>query len=363
MFAFEARIGDEVQHDIDASGLAEDSDVISGIIVNEASDSVYVIENSIAILLADKDIDPSYLDNKIKSIQARIPTEFNPIVERHLNRNLKRNATNVGKWNSEEMGFYDRAVDDDKKREAMLREIREMPIWRNYIPRQKYIVNFIKPYCRKQTILEIGSGNSRTIANIFRPKDFGYRYVGSDISFKRLLVAKQAIPEGDFIQASAMNLPFVDNSFQAIISFGMLHHLPEPMTAISGCVSKIKENGFLCFHEPIVKPKILGSRKTTLGRIFTTYEHSEHDRDLDLAGSLTLLKDKDLEIVKRRNFNSFFKTFAEFFLQKATPKKFHMSKFVVRSLFFIDRFFLNTFCRIWKGFGPHGVIVVAKKKG
>lgn len=361
LFAFEAKRGDAVISNIRDTSLNDEDDVVSGILSSAFSESVYAIEDTIAILIADEDIDAKYLESKLRVLEVKAPLELKKIVSLHLERIKGRKISNESKWNFEEMGFYDRAVEDEKKREAMLEEINKKPIWRNYFPREKYLVRVIKDSCQDQTILEIGSGNSRTIANIFRPETHGYYYVGSDISFKRLLVAKKAIPEGDFIQASAMNLPFVDGSFHAVISFGMLHHLPRPMDCISVCTAKIKENGFFCFHEPIVKPKILGNRKTFLGRMFTTYEHSEHDNDLDLAKSLILLKEKELKIVKRKNFNSFFKTFAEFVLQKTTPKRFHMSRFIVRSLFFVDRLFLNTFCRIWKGFGPHGVIIVAKK--
>jgi SAM-dependent methyltransferase/uncharacterized protein YbaR (Trm112 family) len=361
LFVFEAKRGNVVLANIDGTNLTDEDDIISGILVCGSSHSVYTIEESIAVLLADEDIDPSYLESKLAIVESKVPLEYKKVVSGHLERTRKRKASSEGKWNFEEMNFYDKAVEDDSKRQAMLIEIKAKPIWRNYLPREKYIVRVIKDSCFEQTVLEIGSGNSRTIANIYRPQDYGYRYVGSDISFKRLLVAKMAIPEGNFVQASAMNLPFVDNAFKAIISFGMLHHLPRPMDCIAVCSTKIKGEGFFCFHEPIAKPKILGSRKSFLGRMFTTYEHSEHDNDLDLDRALVLLKEKELKIVKRKNFNSFFKTFTEFVLQKTTSKRFHMSRFIVRSLFFVDRLFLNTFCRIWKGFGPHGVIVVAKK--
>ena len=50
----------------------------------------------------------------------------------------------------------------------------------------------------------------------------------------------------EIIQADAFNLPFVNQSFDIIYSFGVLHHTPNPRLAVSKLVSLWKPGGMLC---------------------------------------------------------------------------------------------------------------------
>ena len=134
------------------------------------------------------------------------------------------------------MKYYDGPVDTPEKREAMCNEIRERYLGRTYYTRKKVILDEFAKSMSDKVLLEIGCGTSRTIAKILRPKDHGYKYIGLDISFYRLVVGKQLIPEGEFIQASATELPFQDEIADMALFFGAIHHLPRPIEALECCL-------------------------------------------------------------------------------------------------------------------------------
>ena len=58
------------------------------------------------------------------------------------------------------------------------------------------------------------------------PLKYNYNYIGTDISFNRLRIAKSILPKSNFISCSALNLPFKSNIFDVVIGFGVFHHLP-----------------------------------------------------------------------------------------------------------------------------------------
>jgi ubiquinone/menaquinone biosynthesis C-methylase UbiE len=68
----------------------------------------------------------------------------------------------------------------------------------HFIPRQRWIIHPVAPYLKNKKVLEIGGGICRTVYNLFNPDVFGFQYTGTDISFKRLMVAKSAMPSSDF---------------------------------------------------------------------------------------------------------------------------------------------------------------------
>ncbi|HMT28122.1 MAG TPA: methyltransferase domain-containing protein, partial [Bacteroidia bacterium] len=207
-----------VLYNLDDTQLLEDDDIEEGIIVSDSSQTAYPVSEFIAILLSDTDIDTNHHQMLLEKAVDKCPDFYNTILKSTLERITKHKDTSEGKWNREEMKYYDNEVNTPEQREQMLHSIKNMPIWRIFQPRTKYIIKYLKEKCAGQTILEIGSGNSRTVSWAFNPASFNFKYVGSDISFKRLMVAKKSIPEGDFFQASALNLPFKNDSFYAVIS-------------------------------------------------------------------------------------------------------------------------------------------------
>jgi SAM-dependent methyltransferase/uncharacterized protein YbaR (Trm112 family) len=360
VYAKEVLRGSKRLHNLNQNELYKDDDIQTGVLINELSGSAYPIINSIPVLLADNDADCQFLKAELALFLNDCPVKFQTIIKKYLERLGKNSKSADGVWNLEEMRYYNKGVDTDEQREKMLSDIKTKPIWRLFIPRKNQITRFLEPYCQNNYLLEIGCGNARTISWILPPTQFNYHYIGIDISFKRLLVAKRNIPEGDFIQASACNLPFKNNSFHSIVSFGMLHHLPQPLSCIQHLDTKIMSSGFLAFHEPMFKPKMIS--ETSIFRGFlTTYEHSIHDNEIDSRGALALLNALGYKIVNLKYYNSVFKTFIDTVL-RFFPRWINASKFVIKVIMVIDVMCLKTICRLSNRLGPHAIIGVFKKE-
>ena len=75
----------------------------------------------------------------------------------------------------------------------------------------------------------------------------GFQVSGIDITEKAIELIKQRFAlygmQGDFRVADAENLPFEDNSFDLVYSFGVLHHTPNTEKAIREIHRVLKPNG------------------------------------------------------------------------------------------------------------------------
>jgi ubiquinone/menaquinone biosynthesis C-methylase UbiE len=96
-------------------------------------------------------------------------------------------------------------------------------------------------------VLEIGLGQGADSEQLIRR---GARWSGIDLtaeSVERLRMRLQIrnLPYEELHQGSALKLPFKDNSFDAVYSHGVLHHIPEIDMAQSEIRRVLKPNGRL----------------------------------------------------------------------------------------------------------------------
>ncbi len=62
----------------------------------------------------------------------------------------------------------------------------------------------------------------------------------------------------------AVELPFIDDSFDIIFIMGALHHMANPLLALKDCMRVIKKSGFICVIEPNDKGmKIVKAQRPT----------------------------------------------------------------------------------------------------
>jgi SAM-dependent methyltransferase len=95
-------------------------------------------------------------------------------------------------------------------------------------------------------ILDIGCGPLPSLPAVFTTYP---DYIGIDISKKCILhFHKEA--KCDAVVGDCENIPFRDNSFDLIISFGALHHLPDPFTTVLEIERVLKSGGLFIAHEP-----------------------------------------------------------------------------------------------------------------
>ena len=190
------------------------------------------------------------------------------------------------------------------------------------------------------------------------PDEHKYRYIGSDISFWRLVVAKSACPEGEFIQANAFNLPLASECGNVGISFGMLHHLPRPIEGLRSLHRTLKSGACLAIHEPIVARKIIEGRFCKLELILQDYEHSEHDAEVDFGQFSGALDEMGYTVRHQEFLASPFRTLIESVTNRIN-RRILRSTTVYRALLAADRLCIHSICRLSELLAPRGVITFA----
>ncbi|MBC7627772.1 class I SAM-dependent methyltransferase [Ferruginibacter sp.] len=80
------------------------------------------------------------------------------------------------------------------------------------------------------------------------------RYLSSKVGFIEVMDPSEAIWAAEkllcginnvrMINASADSIPFNDNTFDLVLSIGVLHHIPDTQMAMQNCVSKVKPGGY-----------------------------------------------------------------------------------------------------------------------
>lgn len=361
LFALEINRNQQILSNPDNTSLLPLDDVKTGLLYTADKKNIYFINEYIPILLNDTDQDLNHIKAIYQEVGNLLPDEFKQAIEQTFSRIESKNLSSDGNWNREEMKYYDAAVDTPELRAKMLNSIQRENLWRIFIPRKEEMINHFEKNCKGQWIFEIGCGNARTVARMFNPVKFNYNYIGTDISFKRLMVAKMAIPESDFIQASALNIPIKNNSFNGAISFGMLHHLPRPAEAVTEVNKKLLQGAIFSYHEPVYTSRQFSEKQSAIVRkVFRTYDHSDHDNKINLKESLAALKEANHHIVSIVPYNSVFRVVFEAIINRFY-KSWQKSKLVMKSVLIIDNILLKTIVRLSNKLGPQAIIVVSKK--
>lgn len=118
----------------------------------------------------------------------------------------------------------------------------------------EYIMSYLEGEERNLKICEVGCGSARLSCFL---SDYGYDVVGLDYSKNALKVAKNNFiltnNEGHFICGDAENLPFKDDSFDVVMSTGLLEHFKNPQPIIDEMVRALKSGGL--FYSDILPDK------------------------------------------------------------------------------------------------------------
>lgn len=103
------------------------------------------------------------------------------------------------------------------------------------------IVDFSK-YDEQSTVLDVGCGTGRW--SIYLSSKFSNVYAmdPSKAIYAAANLTKD-IPGIHLIKASAENIPFEDETFDLVISLGVLHHIPDTQKALNTIVKKVNKGG------------------------------------------------------------------------------------------------------------------------
>ena len=143
--------------------------------------------------------------------------------------------------------------------------------WR--VPEERYLFSKIKNLIKGKALLDIGCGSAPTIRYSLSPSKNGYFYVGVDISTQAMKIARLFM-NGSFVQCSADELPFRDGSFDFVVFLGVLHHLPDYVSAIREAARVLKPQGYLGLREPIQLKDFLSRFTSRNRRLFNKVRSS-----------------------------------------------------------------------------------------
>jgi len=359
-YAIETARNNSIVRSLFDQDLRPEDEIVTGIIFHEKERRVYAVVKSVAVLLSDHEVQNKDQIELLLTLRKDCPPAIREMIDQTIAQLKAAPPTIQGRWAKDEMNYFDKDVESESMRAQFLEKIQRTPIWDLILSRKKAITDRISiADVQKPLVLEVGCGNSRTVSWIFSPVRRGYRYVGSDISLKRLFLAKKVIPPGDFVQCSVLNLPFREETFHAVLGFGVFHHLENPMAAIEHCARKVKRNGFLAMHEPIRRPKLL-KKYSRLRPLFRGYVHSSHDNEIEGEKTLSHLQKNGFEILYKIYENSYYRYLAGRLLNKASVLD--RRRWIHEFLISTDQMVIRTLGRLSPLFGPSSILFVAQKR-
>jgi ubiquinone/menaquinone biosynthesis C-methylase UbiE len=97
-------------------------------------------------------------------------------------------------------------------------------------------------------VLDVGCGTAR---HMLLMKHFGVsEYVGLDRSSASLQIARQVAEEEEFdrfrpLEGDLFRVPFPDDTFDVVVSWGVLHHTPDPYRGLAEMVRVCRKGGFV----------------------------------------------------------------------------------------------------------------------
>ncbi len=148
------------------------------------------------------------------------------------------------------------------------------------------------------------------------------------------------------------NMPFKDNHFDLITSFGVMHHIPNVSHVLNECYRCLEKDGFMLFREPIVSMGDWSRPRTGLTK-------RERGIPLHIAH----------EIIQKSGFKVVNKSLCTFPLMNIVAGKMGVSAYNSDALTMIDKFLSQVFAwnvkyhrtKFYEKFAPASIFYVLKK--
>jgi SAM-dependent methyltransferase len=140
------------------------------------------------------------------------------------------------------------------------------------------------------SILDLGCGNGRALKYLV---DKGFQGVGVDVSEKMIRLARKHVPKGKFLKKDFGELDFKEGSFDAVISFFALNHIPkdEFKKVIHSSKKILKKHGLLLLG--MVKGEDEGFWKGFYGTKMELFGSGYKEKEL-----IDILESTDFKILK-----------------------------------------------------------------
>ena len=130
-----------------------------------------------------------------------------------------------------------------------LYKVEEDNFW--FKSRNKVIQNLFSKYlgkAKQAKVLEIGCGTGYVLTGLKNAFP-SYSLMGSEIHLKGIEFAKKRLPEVEFIQLDATNIPFKEE-YDAIGAFDVLEHIDEDVEVMKNVHQSLKKEGLFFISVP-----------------------------------------------------------------------------------------------------------------
>ncbi len=114
-------------------------------------------------------------------------------------------------------------------------------------------------------VLILGCGAGRYVRALGRARQ-DLEVHGGDLSLNALHEAREADATADYVALDASHLPYVENSFAAILFFDLLEHVPDYHRLLSESLRTLMPGGVLHFFVPL---------EAQPGTVYSLLQHSE----------------------------------------------------------------------------------------
>jgi SAM-dependent methyltransferase len=115
------------------------------------------------------------------------------------------------------------------------------------INRTEKLLHFVRME-GKQDFLEIGCGSGAVSNYIVRK--YSLNVTGTDIDQDQIRIAQKNsanLPNIRFLEADATNLPFQDDDFDLVLSFGVMHHISNWLDALREIARVLRTGGYFIY--------------------------------------------------------------------------------------------------------------------
>jgi ubiquinone/menaquinone biosynthesis C-methylase UbiE len=161
-------------------------------------------------------------------------------------------------------------------------------------PRERYTDKLLSNAPPSPHVLELGCGPGVPVTR--KLLDRGARVVANDISMRQLDMARERCPEATFLPGDMAALIFAPNSFDGIICFYTIFHLPraEQKDMLTRILSWLKPGGmFVCNFATVDEEEIHGEM---LGHgMFWSSFAAEESKEMMMAVGFELVVDEVVE--------------------------------------------------------------------
>jgi len=154
----------------------------------------------------------------------------------------ERQVIHMNEWEKDEMGYWERKY-------SLTNPI--FPPSYRLFEREKFLFRWLRSTIGGKTLIEIGCCFPNEIILVLNPSKYKYDYVGVDVVRGALKIAKKHVPEGMFVRCSATSLPFRNETFDIILSLGVLHHLHGGTENIGKLSRFLRRKGLFALAEVI----------------------------------------------------------------------------------------------------------------